>query len=167
MSDETSSVVTEQSAPEENSAGASPVNESAPADPVLALTNDLQRVQAEFQNYRKRVERDRALASELAIAAILTELLPVLDDLDRAREHGELEGGFKSVAEQIERTVEKLGLVKFGEAGAPFDPQVHEALMHLTSTDVSEATATEILQPGYKLKDRVLRPARVAVTDPE
>ena len=167
MSDETSSVVTEQSAPEENSAGASPVYERAPADPVLALTNDLQRVQAEFQNYRKRVERDRALASELAIAAILTELLPVLDDLDRAREHGELEGGFKSVAEQIERTVEKLGLVKFGEAGAPFDPQVHEALMHLTSSDVSEATATEILQSGYKLKDRVLRPARVAVTDPE
>jgi molecular chaperone GrpE len=95
------------------------------------------------------------------------ELLPVLDDLDRAREHGELEGGFKSVAEQIERTVEKLGLVKFAESGVPFDPQIHEALMHLTSADVTEATATQILQPGYKLKDRVLRPARVAVTDPE
>ena len=95
------------------------------------------------------------------------ELLPILDDLDRAREHGELEGGFKSVAEQIERTVEKLGLVKFGEAGTPFDPQIHEALMHLTSADVTEATATQILQPGYKLKERVLRPARVAVTDPE
>jgi molecular chaperone GrpE len=91
----------------------------------------------------------------------------VLDDLDRAREHGELEGGFKSVAEQIERTVEKLGLTKFGEAGAAFDPQIHEALMHLTSSEVSAATATQILQPGYKLKERVLRPARVAVTDPE
>lgn len=171
MSDETSSVVTEQSAPHEDSSessgGASPVNESAPIDPVQALTNDLQRVQAEYQNYRKRVDRDRALASELAIAAILTELLPVLDDVDRAREHGELEGGFKAVAEQVERIAEKLGLVKFGEVGAPFDPQIHEALMHLTSADVKEATATAILQSGYKLKDRVLRPARVAVTDPE
>ncbi len=171
MSDETSSIVTEQSAPHENSSetsgGASPVSESAPVDPVQALTSDLQRVQAEYQNYRKRVERDRALASELAIAAILTELLPVLDDVDRAREHGELEGGFKAVADQVERIVEKLGLVKFGEEGTPFDPQIHEALMHLTSPDVKEATATAILQRGYKLKDRVLRPARVAVTDPE
>lgn len=113
------------------------------------------------------MDRDRALASELALAAVLSELLPVLDDLDRAREHGELEGGFKSVAEQIERTVEKLGLTKFGEAGAAFDPQIHEALMHLTSSEVSTATATQILQPGYRLKERVLRPARVAVTDPE
>jgi molecular chaperone GrpE len=165
MSDETSSVVTEEGAPRENSeefsGGASPV------DPVAALTNDLQRLQAEYQNYRKRVERDRALASELAVAAMLTELLPILDDLDRARVHGELEGGFKSVADQIEKLVEKFGLVKFGEAGAPFDPQIHEALMHLTSSDVQEATATEILQPGFRLKERVLRPARVAVTDPE
>lgn len=164
MSDETSSVVAEESAPTENVGGADPVGS---VDPLTALTNDLQRLQAEYQNYRKRVDRDRALASELAISAVLVELLPVLDDLDRAREHGELEGGFKSVAEQIERTVEKLGLVKFAEPGVPFDPQIHEALMHLTSADVTEATATQILQPGYKLKDRVLRPARVAVTDPE
>ena len=165
MSDETSSVVTEESAPLENSQESS--GGASPVDPVVALTNDLQRLQAEYQNYRKRVDRDRALTNELAVAAILVELLPILDDLDRAREHGELEGGFKSVAEQIERTVEKLGLVKFGEAGSPFDPQIHEALMHLTSADVKEATASQILQPGYKLKDRVLRPARVAVTDPE
>jgi len=165
MSDETSSVVTEESAPLENSSENG--ESSGGANSVAELTADLQRLQAEYQNYRKRVERDRALASELAIAALLMELLPVLDDLDRAREHGELAGGFKSVAEQIERTVEKLGLIKFGEAGAPFDPQIHEALMHLTSPDVTEATATAILQPGYKLKDRVLRPARVAVTDPE
>ena len=165
MSDETSSVVTEESAPLENSQESS--GGASPVDPVVALTNDLQRLQAEYQNYRKRVDRDRALTNELAVAAILVELLPILDDLNRAREHGELEGGFKSVAEQIERTVEKLGLVKFGEAGSPFDPQIHEALMHLTSADVKEATASQILQPGYKLKDRVLRPARVAVTDPE
>ena len=146
------------------------VTEAAPGqetDPVAALTSDLQRLQAEYANYRKRVERDRALAHELAIGSVLAEFLSVLDDIDRAESHGELSGGFKSVAEQIERTVEKLGLTKFGEAGTPFDPQIHEALMHLTSTDVSESTATQILQPGYKLKERVLRPARVAVTDPE
>ena len=162
---DSSSVATEESALHEDSQefseGASPV------DPVVSLTNDLQRLQAEYQNYRKRVDRDRALASELAVAAFLMELLPILDDLDRAREHGELEGGFKSVAEQIERTVEKLGLVKFGEAGTPFDPQIHEALMHETSADVKVATASKILQPGYKFKERVLRPARVSVTDPE
>ena len=94
-------------------------------------------------------------------------MLPILDDLDRARTHGELEGGFKSVADQIENAVTKIGLVKFGEAGTPFDPQIHEALMHLTSTEVTEVTATEILQKGYKYKERVLRPARVTVTDPE
>jgi molecular chaperone GrpE len=98
---------------------------------------------------------------------VLHELLPILDDLDRARTHGELEGGFKSVADQIENAVSKIGLVKFGEAGTPFDPQIHEALMHSTSNEVSEVTATEILQKGYKYKERVLRPARVTVTDPE
>ena len=131
------------------------------------LTEDLQRLQADYSNYRKRVDRDRAVAYELAVASVLNELLPILDDLDRARTHGELEGGFKSVADQIENAVTKIGLVKFGEAGTPFDPQIHEALMHLTSTEVTEVTATEILQKGYKYKERVLRPARVTVTDPE
>ena len=131
------------------------------------LTEDLQRLQADYSNYRKRVDRDRAVAHELAVASVLNELLPILDDLDRARTHGELEGGFKSVADQIENAVTKIGLVKFGEAGTPFDPQIHEALMHLTSTEVNEVTATEILQKGYKYKERVLRPARVTVTDPE
>ena len=131
------------------------------------LTEDLQRLQADYSNYRKRVDRDRAVAYELAVASVLNELLPILDDLDRARTHGELEGGFKSVADQIENAVTKIGLVKFGEAGTPFDPQIHEALMHLTSSEVNEVTATEILQKGYKYKERVLRPARVTVTDPE
>ena len=131
------------------------------------LTEDLQRLQADYSNYRKRVDRDRAVAHELAVASVLNELLPIIDDLDRARTHGELEGGFKSVADQIENAVTKIGLVKFGEAGTPFDPQIHEALMHLTSSEVSEVTATEILQKGYKYKERVLRPARVTVTDPE
>ena len=143
---------------------AAPVQET---DPVVALTADLQRLQAEYANYRKRVERDRALAHELAIGGVLTELLATLDDIARATEHGELTGGFKSVADQITATTTRLGLEKYGTAGEEFDPQIHEALMHLTSNEVSEVTATEILQKGYKYKERVLRPARVTVTDPE
>ena len=136
-------------------------------DPVAALTADLQRLQAEYANYRKRVERDRTLSHELAVSAVLTELLPALDDIDRAAEHGELTGGFKAVADQIATTTTRIGLEKYGTAGDAFDPQIHEALLHDTSTQVTIATATKILQPGYKFKERILRPARVAVTDPE
>ena len=136
-------------------------------DLTATLTADLQRLQAEYSNYRKRVERDRAVASEIAIAAVLSELLATLDDIDRAAEHGELTGGFKSVADQLINTTTKLGLEKYGEDGDEFDPQIHEALMHETSAEVTVPTATKILQPGYKFKERVLRPARVAVTDPE
>ena len=136
-------------------------------DPVTALTADLQRLQAEYANYRKRVERDRSLAHELAVSAVLIELLPVLDDIERAQTHGELTGGFKAVADQIATTTERIGLAKYGTEGDAFDPQIHEALLHDTSADVTTSTATKILQPGYKYKERILRPARVAVTDPE
>jgi molecular chaperone GrpE len=136
-------------------------------DPVSALTADLQRLQAEYANYRKRVERDRSLAHELAISSVLIELLPVLDDIERAQSHGELTGGFKAVADQIEATTERIGLTKYGQEGDLFDPQIHEALLHDTSADVTTSTATKILQPGYKFKERILRPARVGVTDPE
>jgi len=136
-------------------------------DLTATLTADLQRLQAEYSNYRKRVERDRAVASEIAIAAVLSELLPTLDDLDRAQEHGELTGGFKSVADQLINIVTKLGLEKYGKDGEEFDPQIHEALMHETSSEVQSAVASKILQPGYRFKERVLRPARVAVTQPE
>ena len=134
---------------------------------LAVLTADLQRLQAEYINYRKRVERDRAVAHELAVSAILTELLPILDDVDRAREHGELQGGFKAIADQLISVTTRIGLQSFGEAGASFDPQIHEALMHSISSEVTEPTATAILQPGYKYKERILRPARVAVADPE
>ena len=137
------------------------------ADPIITLTADLQRLQAEYANYRKRVDRDRSVAAEFSIAAVLAELLPVLDDLDRAAEHGELTGGFKAVADRITATVERLGLTKFADAPVAFNPEIHEALTHEVSKDVSEPTASKILQPGYKFKDRVIRPARVAVTDPE
>ena len=146
------------------------VTEAAPdqeTDPVAALTSDLQRLQAEYANYRKRVERDRALAHDISIATVLSEFLPVLDDLDRANEHGELTGGFKAIADQVKTITSKLGLTKFGEAPSPFDPNIHDALLHETSSEVSETTVTKILQPGYKHKDSILRPARVAVTDPQ
>ena len=136
-------------------------------DLSAVLTADLQRLQAEYANYRKRVERDRALSHEISIAGVLSELLPVLDDLDRAQEHGELTGGFKAIADQIQTITSKLGLVKYGEAPTSFDPNIHDALLHETSSEVTETTVTKILQPGYKHKDRILRPARVAVTDPQ
>ncbi|MEV4807641.1 nucleotide exchange factor GrpE [Nonomuraea sp. NPDC049421] len=130
-------------------------------------TADLQRLQAEYTNYRRRVERDRVAVREQAVAGALTELLPVLDDIGRAREHGELTGGFAKVAESLESVLTKLGLSAYGQKGDPFDPTVHEALMHSYSTEVTEPTAIEVLQPGYRMGDRVLRPARVAVAEPE
>jgi molecular chaperone GrpE len=130
-------------------------------------TGDLQRLQAEYQNYRRRVERDRVAVREIAIANLLTELLPVLDDIGRAREHGELVGGFKSVGESLETVAAKLGLQQFGKEGEPFDPLVHEALMHSYSPDVTETTCVQILQPGYRIGERTIRPARVAVAEPQ
>ncbi|AYC39757.1 nucleotide exchange factor GrpE [Streptomyces griseorubiginosus] len=130
-------------------------------------TADLQRLQAEFQNYRRRVERDRITVKEIAVANLLTELLPVLDDIGRAREHGELLGGFKSVAESLETVAAKMGLQQFGKEGEPFDPTIHEALMHSYAPDVTETTCVAILQPGYRIGERTIRPARVAVAEPQ
>ncbi|RKN36885.1 nucleotide exchange factor GrpE [Streptomyces hoynatensis] len=130
-------------------------------------TQDLQRLQAEFQNYRRRVERDRVAVKEVAVANLLTELLPVLDDIGRARDHGELVGGFKQVAESLETVAAKMGLMQFGKEGEPFDPTVHEALMHSYSPDVTETTCVQILQPGYRIGERTIRPARVGVAEPQ
>jgi molecular chaperone GrpE len=129
-------------------------------------TADLQRLQAEYANYRKRVDRDRAAVREQAVATVLTGLLPVLDAIDQAREHGELSGGFKSVADSLQSAVGKLGLVAYGEKGDAFDPKIHEALTHTYSPDVTEDTCVEIFQPGYKVGEKILRPARVAVAAP-
>jgi molecular chaperone GrpE len=128
---------------------------------------DLQRVQAEYANYRRRVERDRQLVAETALASIFANLLPILDDIDRARAHGEVTGGFALVADGLEATLTKLGLDRFGDAGEPFDPTVHEAMTHGYSTEVTEPVCSEVLQPGYRVGERVLRPARVAVLEPE
>ncbi|MEV8095663.1 nucleotide exchange factor GrpE [Kitasatospora sp. NPDC085879] len=130
-------------------------------------TADLQRLQAEYQNYRKRVERDRLTVREIAVSNILESLIPVLDDIGRAREHGEVTGGFKSVAESLETVVAKLGLQQFGKEGEPFDPTLHEALMHSYSSDVTEDTCVQILQPGYRIGERIIRPAMVAVAEPQ
>ncbi|MFD7707349.1 nucleotide exchange factor GrpE [Streptomyces sp. NPDC059785] len=130
-------------------------------------TADLQRLQAEYQNYRRRVERDRIAVKEIAVANLLSELLPVLDDIGRARDHGELVGGFKSVAESLESVAAKMGLQQFGKEGEPFDPTIHEALMHSYAPDVTETTCVAILQPGYRFGERTIRPARVAVAEPQ
>jgi len=148
---------------------ADPAGAGANGQAAAALaerTADLQRLQAEYANYRKRVERDRQAVREQALASVLSELLPVLDDIGRAREHGELSGGFKLVADSLESISTKLGLVPYGENGDPFDPTLHEALMHECSGDVFEPTCVRILQPGYKVGDRIIRPARVAVAEP-
>ncbi|TCO15378.1 molecular chaperone GrpE [Kribbella steppae] len=129
-------------------------------------TADLQRLQAEYVNYKRRVDRDREASRELVVGSVLTELLGILDDIGRAREAGELEGAFKAVSESLERVTEKLGLVRYGEKGDSFDPRIHEALLHNYSDEVDGPTATMVMQPGYRLGERVLRPARVAVSEP-
>jgi molecular chaperone GrpE len=129
-------------------------------------TADLQRLQAEYANYRKRVDRDRVTVREHAVAGTLLELLPVLDAIGQARDHGELSGGFKSVADSLQAVTGKLGLVSYGQRGDAFDPKIHEALTHTYSADVTEDTCVEIFQPGYKVGERILRPARVAVAAP-
>ena len=154
---------------------APPAPPTAPADSAAAAqlrtqlaerTADLQRLQAEYANYRKRVDRDRAAVREHAVAGALSDLLPVLDAIGQAREHGELSGGFKSVADSLQAAVGKLGLVSYGQRGDAFDPKIHEALTHTYSPDVAEDTCVEIFQPGYKVGERILRPARVAVAAP-
>jgi molecular chaperone GrpE len=150
---------------------ADPALEPEPANPVAdrvaELTEDLQRLSAEYANYRKRVERDRVAVADTAMANVLVGLLPVLDDIERARAHGDLTGGFKGVGESVEALTAKLGLSRFGEVGEPFDPTVHEAVMAAEPDPSSSvATCAQVLQPGYRSAGgRVLRPARVAVAE--
>jgi len=145
------------------------------ADEALAAANaladerldDLQRLQAEYVNYRKRVDRDRDVAATSARSGVFEALLPVLDDVVLARTHGGLaDGPAASIADKLEATLERLGLERYGEAGEEFDPSVHEALMHRQDAGVTVTTVTQVLQPGYKVGGRVLRAARVAVAGP-
>ncbi|HVE98587.1 MAG TPA: nucleotide exchange factor GrpE [Mycobacteriales bacterium] len=130
------------------------------------LLADLQRVKAEYDNYRKRVERDRIAVVEQAAARVVAELLPVLDDVELARQHGELAGGFKSVADGLDAALTRLGLERFGTPGDEFDPTRHEAVMHAHSGDVTTSTCVDVMRPGYTFAGRLIRPAMVAVADP-
>lgn len=134
---------------------------------VAERTLDLQRLQAEYANYKKRVDRDRALARQGGIESVVLDLLPVLDSIEAAREHDELTGGFKLVADELERLTAKYGLTVYGEVGEPFDPNVHDALMQVPMAGVEVTTVSAIMQKGVRLNDRVLRPARVGVAEPE
>jgi molecular chaperone GrpE len=154
-----------------SAADAMPATESGEGPMVDAAllderTRDLQRVQAEYANYRKRAEREKQAAGDLAVGRALGELLPVLDDIDRARAHGDLTGALKSVADHLDAVFGKLGLEAFGEVGDPFDPAIHEAVLHAESDTVTEPTCTTIMRPGYKHNGRLVRAAMVGVTDP-
>jgi molecular chaperone GrpE len=144
------------------------VEETGPISKEAELLNDLQRLQAEFVNYKARVERDRDQARNLAIAEAFRALLPALDDLTRAEAHGDLEGSpFAAVVTKIRNAGEKFGLVTFGAKGDKFDPELHNALVQTPSADVTETIIADVVEPGYKLGDRLLRPAMVAVNIPE
>jgi molecular chaperone GrpE len=137
------------------------------AGQLAERTEDLQRVTAEYANYRRRVDRDRSLVVDQAAERFALQLFPIVDDIERARDHGDLTGAFKVVAERIVGLLEGLGVAAFGAAGDPFDPSLHEAVIHDTSSEVSVPTATTVLRQGFRRGDRVLRTAMVAVTDPE
>jgi molecular chaperone GrpE len=148
---------------------AAPAPSAGDADLARQLaerTEDLQRVTAEYANYRRRVDRDRQLAADQAAERFAQQLFPIVDDIERARDHGELEGGFKMVAERILGLLDGLGLAAYGTVGDPFDPALHEAVMHDTSPDVDYPMVTTVLRQGYRRGERVLRTAMVAVTDP-
>ncbi|MCF3138362.1 MULTISPECIES: nucleotide exchange factor GrpE [unclassified Paenarthrobacter] len=131
------------------------------------LRNDLLRLQAEYVNYRKRVERDRAVAGEMAVIGVLNSLLPVLDDIDAARQHGDLEDGpFAAIAAKLETALKTYGLERIAETGVEFDPTVHEALIQQPGEDIQVDTVSQVLRSGYRSGERVLRAAQVIVAVP-
>ena len=161
-------------------AGVHPDAAPGGAHPDTALAaqrlDDLQRLNAEYVNYKRRVDRDRASVQERAVRDVLETVLPVLDDIQLARAHGDLtEGPFAAIADKLESSLAKFGLERFGAVGEVFDPMHHEALMHSAwdasnpelPTDATTTTVVQVLQPGYRTGDQVLRPARVSVADPE
>lgn len=140
----------------------------AAAEAVAAeLRNDLLRLQAEYVNYRKRVERDRAVAGEMAVIGVLNSLLPVLDDVDAARQHGDLaDGPFAAIAAKLENALKTYGLERIAETGVEFDPTIHEALIQQPGEDIEVDTVSQVLRSGYRSGDRVLRAAQVIVAVP-
>ena len=143
------------------------VAQGTEAAAAAELKNDLLRLQAEYVNYRKRVERDRAVAGEMAVIGVLNSLLPVLDDVDAARQHGDLaDGPFAAIATKLENALKTYGLVRINETGVEFDPTIHEALIQQPGEDIEVDTVSQVLRSGYKSGDRVLRAAQVIVAVP-
>ena len=163
--------MSEQYSDMEAAGTAQPVDVETPDDDgarqLAERTEDLQRVTAEYANYRRRVDRDRALVVDQAAERFALQLFPIVDDIERARDHGDLTGAFKVVADRVLGMLDGLGVEAFGRSGDEFDPALHEAVMHDTSADVAVPTATTILRQGFRRGDRVLRTAMVAVTEPE
>ncbi|HYO85000.1 MAG TPA: nucleotide exchange factor GrpE [Dermatophilaceae bacterium] len=164
-------------APEGPSGPCDPLNggETPDVHPDAALAAerlaDLQRLQAEYVNYKKRVDRDRAAQRDLAVGAVIESLLPVLDEIHLARQHGELESGpFAKIAEKLETVLSRHGVTRYGEPGETFDPTLHDAVMHRIAElapGTTETTVIEVMRPGFRLGDRVIRAAMVSVADPQ
>jgi len=143
------------------------LNAAEPASKEAELLADLQRLQAEFVNYKNRVERDRDVARNNAIAEVIRALLPALDDLSRAEKHGDLvDSPFIAVVTKLRNAGDKFGLKSFGAKGDKFDPEIHNALVQTPSADVTETVIADVVEPGFMLGDRLLRPAMVAVFIP-
>ena len=156
----------EQSKETQNAESEQP-KEPTVAEQLAERTEDLQRLQAEYINYKKRVDRDRNLARKRGIESVMEDLLPTLDAIQLARAAGELNGGLKLIADELEKVTTKYGVTAYGEAGEPFDPQLHDALMTVPGTaEQTEALAAQIIQCGWKIEDKIVRHARVAVSEP-
>ena len=138
-------------------------------DRELEIFQDLQRLQADFVNYKARVERDRGVERQLAVAEAIRAFLPALDDLTRAEAHGDLQDGtpMAAIAQKLKAAGEKFGLKAFGEKGEAFDPEKHEALVQNPSEDATEPVIADVIELGYMVGDRLLRPAKVAVSVPQ
>ena len=152
----------------EQTADAAAADDARLADLESTLVGDLKRLQAEYANYRRRTEEQREVEIERATGSVAKSLLPVLDDLDRAAKHGDLEEGspFTAIAEKLRAVADRMGLVPFGQAGDAFDPQQHEAILQQPSPDVEQAVVLEVVEVGYRLGAVELRPAKVVVAVP-
>lgn len=138
----------------------------AQADAASHLS-DLQRLNAEYVNFRNRSKREQEAARTRGIEDVLSGMLPVLDDITRARDAGDLDGPFLAISEKLSDALAKFGIEAFGAVGEEFDPMLHEALMHQESAEATSTTITTLIETGYKIGDRVVRAARVAVTGPQ
>lgn len=159
-----SAEATEEAAEATEEAAEAPEEESADAKLAAERLEDLRRLQAEFTNFKNRSTKEKEQLREFVVADLVSALLPVIDDIDAARKHGDLEDGpFAAIANKLEETLSKQGLERFGDVGEAFDPQVHEAVLQQPTSEVEPDSISMVLRNGYKVKDRVVRTAQVAV----